>query len=93
MPRTQGVLVLIERPHQWTPRSEWDMPHRAVVVDVVEDRNLDPATFLRHYNAVSLDEAGTTWAALCRRTPKVGVEVALLGHSPGSTRTSASRLG
>jgi hypothetical protein len=80
--RPRGTLVLVARPRRWTPASVWDMPRRAVVVDVVEHAVADPATYLRQYNALSLDESGTTWAALALATPTVGTLVDLLPPQP-----------
>ncbi|MGA2067942.1 MAG: hypothetical protein ABSG86_23435 [Thermoguttaceae bacterium] len=73
-----GVLVLVQRPRRWRPASEWDMPRRAVVIEVVHRPTADPATYVRQYNAVSLDESGTTWAAWAPATPTVGTEAELL---------------
>jgi hypothetical protein len=74
-----GVLILVERPRRWVPVSEWDMPRRAVVIEVVDHPTADPATYVRQYNALSLDESGTTWAAWALATPTVGAEADLLG--------------
>ena len=38
------------------------MPARAVVLAVVRRAVSDPWTYVRQYNALSMDEAGTTWA-------------------------------
>jgi hypothetical protein len=59
------------------PCSEFDMPPRALVIEVVRQRLSDPVTYLRQYNALSLDEAGTTWAAMVRLPLLPGAEVAI----------------
>jgi hypothetical protein len=61
----------------------WDVPRRAVVVEVVAHEVADPATYVRQYNALSLDESGTTWAALAMATPAVGMPVELLSLQAG----------
>ncbi|MGD0896990.1 MAG: hypothetical protein ABR915_04080 [Thermoguttaceae bacterium] len=78
----QGTLVLVERPRRWAPTSVWDMPRRALVVDLVNHAVADPATYVRQYNALSLDESGTTWAALTLATAAVGTLVDLLRLDP-----------
>ena len=60
--RPAGRIVLVERPAGWAPVSELDMPERAVVIEVVLQPVSDPFTYVRQYNAISMDEAGTTWA-------------------------------
>ena len=77
-------LVIIDRPSGWKPRSEFAMPARGDVIDVVRGRINDPATFVRHYNAASLHEHGASWAGLTETKPRVGLEVGLV--SPASLR-------
>ncbi len=71
------MIVLIERPPRWTPRSEFDMPRCGVVVEVVAEAISDPRTFVRHYNAASLDAMGATWAAVCDAAGRPGTAVAI----------------
>ena len=71
------MIVLIERPARWTPRSELDMPRFGVVVEVVAGPISDPLTFVRHYNAASLDAVGATWAALCAAAARPGTAMAI----------------
>jgi hypothetical protein len=70
-------LILVERPEGWVPTSELDAPRSALVIDVVQDCVGDMLTFVRQYNAVSMDEQGTTWAAFTRAAPKLGESVEL----------------
>jgi hypothetical protein len=79
----QSVLVLVERPRRWGPQCEWDMPRRAVVIEVVARPATDPATYVRQYNALSLDESGTTWAAWVPAMPTIGAEAELLALIAG----------
>ena len=74
--RSKGI-VLVERPAGWTPASELDMPRRATVIEVVAQPIYDPITYVRQYNALSLDEAGTTWAGVICLPPVLGAEAAL----------------
>ena len=55
------------------------MPRRALVIELVDHAPADPATYVRQYNALSLDESGTTWAAWALAKPTVGAQVELLG--------------
>lgn len=67
-------MILVARPRGWTPSSEFDVPKRAVVIEVIDDEIGDPATYVRQYNAASMREAGTTWAAVVKGSPQPGRE-------------------
>ena len=53
------------------------MPRCGVVVEVVAETISDPLTFVRQYNAASLDAFGATWAALCDAAARPGMAVAI----------------
>ena len=66
-------LAIVGRPRGWDPRSETDVPARGVVLELVDDASLgDPLTFVRHYNAASMDDGGTRWAVLAGADARVG---------------------
>lgn len=73
-----GRIVIVRRPAGWTPAGELDAPERAEVLEVVDEPVFDPPTFIRHFNAGSLDEGGCLWAALARSVPTTGQMVELL---------------
>ena len=53
------------------------MPRCGVVVEVIDEPISDPLTFVRHYNAASLDAVGATWAALCDAAARPGTAMAI----------------
>ena len=67
------------------------MPRCGVVVEVVAEPISDPLTFVRHYNAASMDAFGATWAALCDAAARPGTAVAIL--APGRQGREAMRRG
>jgi hypothetical protein len=77
VPAKDGCVVLFWRPAGWIPSSELDMPKRAIVLEVVEQELSDPATYIRQYNAISLDQEGSTWAGISAAAPRKGEEVYL----------------
>ncbi len=84
--KTARVIVIVERPMDWNPASELDVPPTGRVLDVVDDIPItDPATFIRQYNALSLDENGNRRAALARPPrPEKGKTVVLVAPSTGN---------
>ena len=90
--RSKGI-VLVERPPGWRPCSEFDMPARARVIEVVDQPVSDPVTYVRQYNALSLDEAGTTWAAMMRMPMPPGQMAAIerFSRDRGNVRLDSAR--
>ena len=68
-------IVVVQRPSGWVPSFEFDMPQKAAVLEIIDDKISDPATFVRQYNAVSMKETGATWAAVAHGLPKPGAEI------------------
>ena len=77
-PPVAGHLVIVERPQGWTPKSEWVALAEGIVVAPVEDEFRDPYTYIRQFNATSLDRHGTMWAGITLAEPVVGEPVELL---------------
>jgi hypothetical protein len=73
----------LRRPADWIPSSEFDLPEWAEVVETVNHPLSDPLTFVRQYNAISLDEHGVTWAALAATGARPGTMLALTAPSRG----------
>jgi hypothetical protein len=70
--RQRLTIVIIDRPTAWIPAGELDAPHSGRVVEFVRDLVTDPATFIRQFNAASLDASGGLWAALAAGSQRLG---------------------
>ena len=73
-----GRIVIIEAPPDWTPATEFDVPEKGRVVDVVDLQVSDPCTFIRQHNAAAMDDLRLRWAAWTRSVPIIGCEVTLV---------------
>jgi hypothetical protein len=76
------TIVIIDRPAGWIPASELDAPRRGRVMEFVREPVSDPPTFIRQFNAASLDAGGKLWAALAAESARVGRMVKLIRSCP-----------
>lgn len=73
-------IAIVGRPEGWVPQSETDVPPRSAVLELVDDTAVgDPLTFVRHYNAASMDDGGARWAVLAGADVRVGQTFDLAG--------------
>jgi hypothetical protein len=76
------TIVIVDRPAGWIPASELDAPRRGRVIEVIRELVSDPPTFIRQFNAASLDVGGNLWAALAAGIACVGRMVKLVRSHP-----------
>ena len=74
-----GRIAIVRHPPGWVPQSETDAPPRCLVLELVDGTSVgDPLTFVRQYNAASMEDAGTRWAVLADADPRIGQPLDLL---------------
>ena len=77
-------IVIVRRPPGWVPQSETDAPPRCLVLELVDGTSVgDPLTFVRQYNAASIEDDGSRWAALTHADARIGQTLDLLRRWAG----------